>query len=209
MCMKPDNSASNAALQQQKDQQANIDRNVSAINDAFANRQGQYDNYLSALRKSYGTQLDVQQAQAGRGLKFALARGGLTGGSAAASQGAELQREEGQARVGAEEQAQAKLAGLQSSDVASKQQMISLAESGANVGNAAQQTATALAANLNNAEGALAPNTLGQMFGGVTNTITGMNTAAAQRMGLRAAQAYANPFSNSTTTNSGFSGGAI
>jgi hypothetical protein len=211
MCMSSSNSATNAATAQANAQQANVTQNVGAINSAFAGRQQQYDQYLGALQSSYRTQLAQQGAQAGRQLKFSLARGGLTGSSVAADQGGELQRELGQGQVTAEEQAQAKLAGLQSSDVAEKQQMISLAESGANIGNAAQQTATALQANLNNAQTNLGPNSLGSVFGGITNTTNAMNTAYQSRLGLRAAQAYANPFSNATSTSGGFggSGGAI
>jgi hypothetical protein len=206
MCFGGGN-ASQAATQQQEQQNAEVSSNIAGINSAFANRQGQYNDYLNALNKSYQTQLNYQQASASRGLKFALARGGMTGSSVAADQGAELQREMGQAQVTSEEQAQAKLAGLQSSDLASKQQMISLAESGANIGNAAQQTATALQSNIQGAQTNLGPNTLGQMFGGITNTVNNMNTAASTRMGLRAAQAYTNPFSNSAATNSGYFNG--
>jgi len=205
MCSSSNNSATQAAEQQQATQQANIQQNTAAINSAFANRQSQYTQYLNALNSSYQTQLNQQQANASRQLKFSLSRGGLTGSSVAADQGGELQRELGQGQVTAQEQAQAKLAGLESSDVAEKQQMLSLAASGDNIGNAAQQTATALQANLNNAQSALGPNTLGNVFGNLTNTTNQMNTNYQQRQGLRAAQAYTNPFSNTASTSSGYS----
>lgn len=204
MCFGNTNKASDEATQQQEQQNQTANSNIAAINSAFAGRQGQYDSYLKAINSSYQTQLNTQQAQASRGLKFSLARGGLTGSSVAADQGGELQKEEGQAQVNAQEQAQGKLAGLESSDVAERQQLTSLASSGVNIGNAAQQTATALTANLNNAQSALGPDTLGNAFGGITNTINSYNTAAQQRAGLKASQAYANPFSNSTSTSSGF-----
>lgn len=200
------NSATAAATQQQQQQQQSIDTNVAGINNAFAGRQQQYSDYLGALNKSYTSQLNLQQTNASRGMKFSLARGGQTGSSLAADQGAELQKEMGQGQITAQEQAQAKLAGLQSSDQAERQQMISLAQSGANIGNAGQQTATALSANLGNAQTNLGPDTLGNVFGGIVNTTNAANTAAQTRLGLRAAQAYTNPFSNSATTNSGFAG---
>lgn len=203
MCMGGGNQASQAAEQQQQQTQQNIDRNVSSINDAFQGRQGQYNDYLSALRSSYQTQLATQQGDASRGLKFALARNGQTGGSVAADQGGELQKELGQGQITAEEQAQAKLAGLKSSDAAQRQQMISLAQSGANIGNAGMQTADSLSANLENAQKDLGPNTLGNIFGGVANDISSYNTAAQSRLGLRAAQSYTGAFSNSTNTNAG------
>lgn len=196
MCMSTSNAAAQAQQQQQQQQQA-INSQIQQINSAFANRQSQYNNYLTALNQSYQTQLNLQQSQASRGLKFALARNGMTGSSVAADQGAELQRENAQGQITAEEQAQAKLAGLESSDVATKNQMISLAEAGGNIGNAAQQTATALQANIQNAQQNLGPNTLGQVFGGVSNTVNSLNTGAQQRLGFRAA--YANPFTSATS----------
>lgn len=206
MCMGGTNSATTAATNQAAAQQAEINNNVSAINSAFANRQSQYSGYLSALNTSYQTQLNQQQAQASRQLKFSLARGGLTGSSVAADQGGVLQQELGQGEVTAQEQAQAKLAGLESSDTTEKQQMLSLAESGANIGNAAEQTASALSANLANAQQNLGPNTLSNVFGNLTNTTNQMNTNAQTRLGLRAAQAYTSPFSNTATTSSGYGG---
>jgi hypothetical protein len=82
--------------------------------------------------------------------------------------------------------------------------MLSLAESGANIGNAAEQTASALSANLANAQQNLGPNTLSNVFGNLTNTTNQMNTNAQTRMGLKAAQAYTGAFSNNATTNSGY-----
>lgn len=206
MCFGKTDSASQQAQTQAQNQQQSVNANVAAINNAFSGRQEQYKSYLSALNSSYQTQLDQQQQVASRGLKFALARNGQTGSSVAADQGGQLQQQMGQGQITAAEQAQSKLAGLQSSDVAEQQQMIALAQSGANIGNAGQQAATGLTANLNNAESSLGPNTLGNIFGGVTNTVNAMNTSAQTRLGLRAAQAYTSPFSNSATTNSGFGG---
>jgi hypothetical protein len=205
MCMGGNNATQQAEQQQQQQQEA-VTGNVNAINSAFANRSSQYSSYLSALNSSYQQQLNLQQAQAARGLKFSLADSGLTGSSVAADQGAELQREMGQATVGAEQQAQAKEAGLQSSDQATRLQMIQLAQSGANIGNAAEQTATALSSNLQNAQANLAPNSLGNAFGGIAQDVSTANTAYMQRQGLRAAGAYTGAFSNTPTSNAGFTG---
>jgi hypothetical protein len=201
--------AANAANQATQQAQA-VQQSVAGINSAFANRQAQYSNYLGALNTSYQTQLNQQQASSSRALKFAVARTGMTGGSVAADQGAELQREMGQGTVTADEQAQAKLAGLESSDQASKQQAIALAQSGANVGNSAQQLDTQLQGNIQNAQTNLGPNTLGNIFGGITNTTNAMNAAGQQRLGLRAAQAYTGAFTNNANTTGGYGGsGAV
>lgn len=206
MCMGSGTSATTAAQNQQASQQTAINNNVAAINSAFAGRQSQYNDYLGALNTSYQTQLQQQQATASRNLKFALAGSGMTGSSVAADQGGQLQQQMEQGTLSASEQAQAKLASLETSDQSEKNQLISLAQSGASVGNAAEQTATALQANIQNADAALAPNSLGAAFGGITNTVNNMNTAAQTRLGLKAAQAYTNPFSNTTSTSSGFTG---
>lgn len=190
MC-SPNNSANAAAQQQVQTQQQGITNNVAAINQAFSGRQQQYTNYLNALNTSYQQQLGVQQASAGRGLKFALARGGMTGSSVAADQGGLLQQEMGQGTITAAQQAQAKLAGLQSSDQAAKNQMISLAQAGNMTGAPAQQSATALNANLNNAQANLGPDTLGNVFGGTTNSVQNMQAQQQQRLGLNASSMYA------------------
>ena len=209
MCMGGGSSNAAAAAQQQvQQQQQTTNANVGAINSAFANRGQQYTDYLAALRQSYQTQLNNQQATAGRQLKFANARGGLTGGSEAAQLGGELQKEMGQGELGAEQTAQAKLSGLESADQAERLQMISLAQGGASIGNAAQETATSLQANIQNAQAGLSPTALGNTFGTIGETTNAMNAGASARLGLRAAQAYATPFSQSSTTNSGFAGTA-
>jgi hypothetical protein len=207
MCMGGGNNAAAQAQQQVQQQQQTTNANVGAINSAFANRGQQYTDYLAALRQSYQTQLDKQQATASRQLKFAGARGGLTGGSEQAQLGGELQQEMGQGELSAEQTAQSKLAGLQSADQAERLQMISLAQGGASIGNAAQETATSLQANINNAQAGLSPTALGNTFGGIADTTNAMNAGASARLGLRAAQAYAMPWSQSSSTNSGFGGG--
>jgi hypothetical protein len=61
--------------------------------------------------------------------------------------------------------------------------MISLAQSGGDIGNAAQMTAEGLQANLGNAQGVNAANALGSVFGDVATNATNMNTAAQYRKG--------------------------
>lgn len=191
MCTGSNSAASEAEQQAQQQQQA-TNSNVNAINSAFANRSGQYSSYLGALRQSYQTQLNQQQAVASRQLKFANARGGLTGGSESAQLGGVEQQEIGQAELQNEQTAQSKLAGLESADQAERLQMISLAQSGSNIGNAAQETATSLQANIQNAQAGLAAGNVGSAFGGVADTYNNMNTAAAQRSALSAI--YGNAF---------------
>lgn len=206
MCMGGGNSAAQAAQQQEAQRQGEISTNVNAINGAFANRQPQYDQYLNATRGVYSTELNRQQGIAGRNLKFALARQGQTGGSVAADQGDELGREMAKGTITAEQKAQGQVSQLQSQDQAERLQMISLAQSGSDIGNAATQTADALRANLGTAMAGSTASGLGDVFGNVTQNVNNMQNAALTRKGLAAANLYAQPFGRGSTGTYGGTG---
>src|SRR5580704_2571524 len=152
MCGGSPSAAQNAANQQQAQTQASISNNVSQINNAFGNRSQEYSQYQNALQTQYQTELNRQQAIATRNQKFATARNGLSGGSAAVDAGNLLGQEEAEGTVNAQQQVQSNVAKLEAADQATKQQMISMAQAGGNIGNAAQMTADALQANIGNAQ---------------------------------------------------------
>lgn len=183
-------NASAAAQQQENQRQAQIGQSVNQINSAFANRQPQYDQYLNATRNLYQTEVGRQQGIASRNLKFALARNGQTGGSVAADQGDELGREMAQGTIQAEQKAQGSLSSLQNQDNAERLQMISLAQSGADIGNAATQTSDALRANLGSAMAGQTANSVGDVFGGITKDLNNFQTAAMTRKGLNNSNQY-------------------
>lgn len=189
MCGGGGNQAA-AATQQEAQRQANISQNVNQIDNSFANRAPQYQQYLNATRNVYNTELGRQQQIAGRNLKFGLARSGLTGSSVAADQGDELGREMAQGSIQAEQKAQSGLAGLQSQDNSERLQLISLAQSGADVGNVATQADQAQRANLGTAMAGSTANALGDVFGGVTQDVTNYNNAAAARRGVNNSNQY-------------------
>lgn len=189
------NNATQAEQQQETQRQARITGNVNAINSAFSNRAPQYANYQDALQSQYETELNRQQAIASRNLKFSNARSGVTGGSTAVDQGALLGQETAQGTLNAQQQVQSATAGLQAKDEATRQQMISLAQSGGDIGNAAIQTANSLQANIGNAKSVNVAQGLGDVFGGVTQDYTNAQNAAALRKGISTGSAYANPFS--------------
>ena len=183
-------NATAAAQQQEQQRQAEISANVNSINSAFGNRQPQYNQYLQATRNLYNTELGRQQQIASRNLKFALARNGQTGGSVAADQGNELGREMAQGSIQAEQKAQGGLAQLENQDQAERLQMISLAQSGADIGNAATQTADALRANLGSAMAGSTANSLGDVFGDLTKDYNNFQQAAMTRKGLNNSTQY-------------------
>lgn len=189
MCGGGGNAAA-AAQQQEQQRQATISQNVNDIDKSFANRAPQYQQYLGATRNLYQTELGRQQGIASRNLKFSLARGGLTGGSVAADQGNELGREMAQGSINAEQKAQGGLAGLQSQDNSERLQLISLAQSGADIGNAATQSADALRANLGTAMSGSTAAGLGDVFGGISKNVDTFQNAAMARKGVNNSNQY-------------------
>lgn len=202
---KEDHTAADAAAAEDQ-RQARISTNVGNINSAFAGRQGQYDDFVAAMRKQYGDELQRQQTKASQQSKFALARGGLTGGSAAVTAGKELGREFTQGTIAAEGKASGALSDLQAKDEQSRLGMISLAQSGSDIGNAATQTANALRANIGAASSSGIANGLGDVFGNTAATYKNMNEAASLRRGLKSSEIYANPFTRGSGAGS-FGGG--
>jgi hypothetical protein len=182
------NKAAEAAQQQENQRQAQIGQSVNQIDTAFANRQPQYDKYLNATRSLYNTELGRQQQVATRGQKFALARNGLTGSSVAADQGDELGREMAQGTISAEQKAQGALSNLQSQDNAERLQLISLAQSGSDIGNANQQATDALRANLGSAMSSNVASGLGDIFSGVSDSYKNTTNAAMAQRGINNAR---------------------
>lgn len=187
------NSASRAAAAQEAARQATVGKNVSDINSAFSGRQGEYNDFRTNLQKQYETELNRQQGIAARNNRFSLARGGLTGGSASTDAGRLLAEDMAKGTVGAQQQTESGVAKLQATDEATRQQMIALAQSGGDIGNAATQTANSLRANIGNAQATNIPQGLGDVFGDVTKSVSEAQNSAALRKGILAGQLYANP----------------
>lgn len=175
--------------------QGRITKNVGDINSAFVGRQGQYDQLGAALRERLNGQLALQRGEATRQNKFSLARTGLTGGSQAIDQGRTLAREGQEGVLAAERGARAGVADLQGKDEQARTSLISLAQSGNDIGNAAAQTAAGLRANLASAESADPTKGLGEVFGQTAQTYRAQQDAAARRRGLSDASTYAKAFS--------------
>lgn len=200
MCGGGGNAAA-AAAEQEKQRQSTISGNVNQIDSAFANRQPQYDQYLNATRNLYQTELGRQQGIASRDMKFALARSGQTGGSVAADQGNELGREMAQGSIQAEQKAQSGLSSLQSQDQAERLQLISLAQSGANIGNAATQSTEALRSNLGTAMAGSTASGLGDIFGGISKSYENSQNASMLAKGTK--NAYQNLYGNTAAQATG------
>lgn len=178
---KPVQDMSAAEMEAQR--QARTSANVTAINGAYTGREGQYKQFADALRTKYTNDLNRQQTEASRNLKFELAGSGLTGGSVAADKGRDLGREMAEGTVSAESKVNQAEAGLRGQDENSRLQLISLAQAGGDIGNPALQADSLLKANLQSANGGAA-GTLGDVFGSTAATYKAMQDARNLRRGL-------------------------
>lgn len=181
--MGTNNSAANAANAANAQQQQQIKQAVDQINTAYGTpqRQAQYDTYGQNLLKYYTGQANEQEATQARNLKFATARSGLTGGSAAADSNTQLQKDYSKALLQASQQAQAGESALKQSDIQAKNQLIGLAQQGNFTGTIPQQIATTQSAALGAAQNYGNANALGNIFAGTAGIWQNEQTAAANR----------------------------
>jgi hypothetical protein len=196
------NGAANAANQANAQQQAAIQNAVGQITSAYSNpaRQQQYNQYGKNLQSYYDSQVNNQEATNARNLKFAMARSGLTGGSAAVDSNTQLQKDYTNALLQASQSAQAGTSALEQSDINAKNQMISLAQQGNYTGQIPQATAQAQATTLRAAQNFGQANSLNNLFQGTGSIWSQEQTAAANR------QAQQNPFGTNYSA-SAYSGG--
>jgi hypothetical protein len=181
--MGTNNSASNAASAANTQQQQQIQQAVTQINNAYSSpqRQAQYDTYGNSLKDYYTGQVNTQETTNARNLKFAEARSGLTGGSAAADANTQLGKDYSQALLQASQQAQGGKAALEQSDIASKNQLIGLAQQGNFTGTIPTQIASSQSASLDASRNYANANGLGNLFAGTGQIWQNEQTAAANR----------------------------
>lgn len=153
-------------------------------------RQKQYADYLQSLRGLYTGQVNDQQDVASRQLKFADARNGLTGGSAAADAGGMLRKDYQAGLVSADATALGGVDALRAADQAQKNQLIQLNDSASGTGQSATNAfnmAQGAVANNANAAGA---QTLGNFFGDVGGVYQQRQAANAASRGYARAGLY-------------------
>ena len=196
------NNAANAANAANAQQQASIAIAVNQINAAYSNpaRQAQYQQYQNNLNNYYTGQVNNQEAINARNLKFAMARSGLTGGSAATDSNTQLQKDYTQGLLQASQQAQAGTSALEQADINAKNQLIGLAQQGNYTGQIPQAAAQSQNAALTAAQNYGGANALGNLFTSTQGIYQNEATAAANRA------AQQNPF-GSNYAGSVYSGG--
>ena len=182
-----DNGATNRATQAENLKQANIGRNVNLVNQVYGSPQREADinDFLGASRSFYRQNLDKQKATADRSLKFAMARNGQTGGSASIDANRQLGQDYQHGVLSADRLAQRAVSGLRDADEQSRMNMISLAQSGADMTTGGMRAAQQLQANLAGANANLTTDALGDVFGGLSKVYETSRNNAAERRGNR------------------------
>ncbi len=177
------NSAANAANAYNQQQQQQIQNSVNQINAAYSNpnRTNQYAQYNQNLSDYYTGQVNNQEAVNARNLKFAMARSGLSGGSAAVDSNTQLQKDYTQGLLQASQAATAGTSALEQADINAKNQMISLAQQGNFTGTIPTQVAQNMQTTLQAAQNYGNANTLGNAFTATQGIANNEATAAALR----------------------------
>lgn len=180
--------AQREAQEAEEQRQARILAATRRIDRIFSSpeRQQQYDDFVSALRSYYTQDANRQKVIADRKQKFALARSGLTGGSAAVDAGRQLRDEYNRGVLNAERQAQGAVSDLMSQDQQSRLNLIQLAQTGADVSSAAQNAANAMRVNIAGAQERAQAQGLGDIFGATADTYRRQQEAAERRRGQTA-----------------------
>ena len=201
------NSATQAAANANAQSQAQIQNAVTGINAAYNSpaRAQQIQTYGGNLQNYYDTQVNQQQAINARDLTFSNARSGLTGGSAAADNNSQLQKDYTTGLVNASQSAQAGQSALANADVNSKNQLIGLAEQGDTTGQLGTQIASAQSAALGAASNYGSANAINNMFAGTAGIVSNEQTAAAARLGMQTP--FGGPYGANPSGGSAYQGG--
>lgn len=198
MCGGSD-KATKAAAEAERKRQIQVANATNAIEAAFGGegRQAQLDEFINALRGEFTTEAGRQKKLIDRRAKFGLARGGLTGGSAAADVKVDIGRQFQTGLLESERLAQGSLSDLMAADQRSKLNLIGLAQGGASVSDAARNAATALQSNIKGARADTSVSSLGDIFASTAAVSKEAEEAAQRRKGLQESQVFAAPFSRS------------
>ncbi|WP_116791459.1 hypothetical protein [Achromobacter dolens] len=162
-----------------------------------AGRSALYDQQRKAVTDLNRRDVDRQFLEAERANRFGLARAGLSGGSADIDSNAELQRRTNEGLIKAAGIGDQAAADLQTADERSRQNLISMAQSGIDTGQAAQMALSQLDANSANAASARSGATVGNLFGDLAQAYL----YGQQQQGARAGAAPYQQWQPGTSSN--------
>lgn len=193
------NRAADQARADEQARMAAIRRTQGAVNNVFNDPQRQADiaDYVAATRQFYTQDLDKQKATADRELRFALARGGLTGGSTQVDQQRNLGEGYAKGLLEVDRKARGAGAEIEAADQDARGRLIALATSGLDVTTAAQQAAASMRTSLEAGKSARQAQGIGNAFESLGNFFKDTKEASARR---RADSAFASMYGPSVVT---------
>jgi hypothetical protein len=179
------NSAAKEANRAEQQRQTNIKYTQSRVNQVFDDPQRKADiaDFVNATRQYYQQDLDRQKADADRGLRFALAKSGLTGGSTQVDQQRLLADDYGRGLLQTEQKAQGAGASLEAADQDARARLIAQATSGLDATTAAAQSAAAMRSNIQAGKSEAQLGSLGDSFGQIGNFVKQVQDAQRYRQG--------------------------
>lgn len=188
--------------------QLKIQAAVDAINGQFASAgTAQYDDLGDAVTGVATRDLDKQLGQASKANKFGLARSGLMGGSVDAEAAGDLQERYGEGRIKAEQAGVSAASDLKSTDERTRQNLISLAQSGIDTGTAASLAASQSAAAANAARSQVPSASVGDLFGDLSQAyLANTQLRARYPNGLPVQQQQTGPSFGSLFTGKSYAG---
>jgi hypothetical protein len=133
-----------------------------------AARESMYTDISGAVRDTAMRDLDRQYGQASKRNTFGLARSGLLGGSADAESGSDLGELYGEGKLKATQAGMGAASDLRSNDEKTRQNLISLAQSGLDTGTASSMAAGQMASAADVARSQVATSTVGRLFDDMT-----------------------------------------
>lgn len=180
-------SAADRAARMEMERQARIGEAQKRINSVFdnPNRKGEIADFVSALRDFQMQDLDRQKASTDRELRFAMARGGLTGGSVNVDKNREFAEDYLRGRLNVENRALGAGADLEARDQDARARLIQLATSGMDTTTAAQQAAASMGSNLESARASAYGQQMGDQFAGFGKFIKDRREEAMRRQANR------------------------
>jgi len=148
------------------ERQRRVQEAVDTVNATFngQGRRAMYQDIQNATRDVAVRDLDKQFTQANNQNLFGLARAGLLGGSVDAESSGDLATRYGEGQIRAAAAGQGAAADLQSVDEKTRQNLVSLAQSGMDTGTAASMAAGQMAAAADTARATSQAATVGRLF---------------------------------------------
>lgn len=184
---KQGQSAADVAARMEMERQERIREAQGRINQVFDNPRRARDiaDFVSATRSKLMEDLNRQNTDAARELKFSLARGGLSGGSVNVDQNRRLTDEYNRGVINVEGRAQGAGAQLEAADQDARARLIQLATSGLDATTAASQAAAGLRSNFENARSQAFGEQLGDQFATIGGFVKNRREEAARRQANR------------------------